>query len=72
MNGSVQQSYRAGWRANALGEPVPIRPDGLGFMVLDPPCEGPCEIELVYDGGGEAKLARAAAWTVFLGFPAMC
>ncbi len=68
---SVQESYRSGWHANTLGRlPAPIRPDGLGFMVLDPPCEGPCEIELVYDGGIEAKIAQLAAWTAFLAFPA--
>ncbi len=63
---SVQQSYRSGWRATAQGEPVSIRSDGLGFMILDAPCAGPCEIELVYGGGGEAGAARATSGAAFL------
>jgi hypothetical protein len=56
----VQESYHPGWIAMVNGQPRPIRRDGLGFMVIEPHCEGPCEIELSFDGGAEMHLAKIA------------
>ncbi len=58
---SVQISHHPGWRALVNGEPRPIERDGLGFMLIDPRCDGPCVIELTYDGGREMALARFAS-----------
>jgi hypothetical protein len=60
----VQVTYHPGWKAFVAGRRVPIRPDGLGLMVIDPHCAGACPIDLIYDGGTEmlaAKVASAAA-----------
>jgi hypothetical protein len=70
----VQVSYHPGWTAQVNGQPRPIRKDGLGFMVLEPHCNGPCQVELSFDGGAEmhrADLLRilgivaALAWMAF-------
>ncbi len=71
---SVQVTYRPGWRAQVDGRAIPIERDGLGFMVLTPNCQGPCEIELTYDGGFEMRVAKTlsllclmglAGWTIY-------
>jgi hypothetical protein len=65
----VQESWHPGWHASVNGETRPIRRDGLGFMVVEPRCSGPCEIRLAYDGGAEmllAKLAQAASVLIML------
>lgn len=56
----VQVSHHPGWHATVNGEPRPVRRDGLGFMIVEPRCSGPCEIRLFYDGGLEMRLARLA------------
>lgn len=55
---SIQVSHHPGWRATSSGRRVPIHRDGLGLMWLQPPCSGPCEIQLDYDGGWELRLCR--------------
>lgn len=55
---SIQESWHPGWHALVNGQPWPIRADGIGQMWLDPPCDGPCSIDLVYDGGVEMRLLR--------------
>ncbi len=57
----VQVSYHPGWHASVNGDARPITRDGLGFMVIEPRCSGPCEIRLCYDGGGEMRLAKLGA-----------
>lgn len=57
---AVQVSYDPGWRAIVNGMAQPIKPDPLGLMVIDPGCTGPCSVELVYDGGSEARWMRLA------------
>lgn len=58
---SVQVSYHPGWHAKIRDshEKLKLWKDGLGQMVVEPNCFGPCVVELAYDGGTEAKLARA-------------
>ncbi len=50
---SVQEAWHRGWRAN-----VPVSHDALGQMVLDPGRGGKFDIDLVYHGGTEMKVAR--------------
>ena len=40
------------------GIEAPARADGLGFLLIDPACDGPCDIEMNYDGGWEYKACR--------------
>jgi len=54
----VQVSYHPGWRAMVNGSPRPLRRDGLGFMIVEPQCNGPCQIRLLYDGGTEMRVAQ--------------
>jgi hypothetical protein len=56
----VQVNDHPGWRATANGKPVSISHDGLGLMVLKPDCTD-CQIDLRFDGGTEASLARVAS-----------
>jgi hypothetical protein len=63
---SVQISHHPGWRAYRNGEPLSPREDGLGLLLLEPGCDGDCEIELVYDGGTEMSLAKMASAGAFL------
>jgi len=55
---SVQESYAPGWRATANGRAAVVRRDVLGLLVVEPGCAGPCTIDLVYDGGTEARWLR--------------
>ena len=62
---SVQISYARGWRAEANGQPAPVGSDGLGLIIVEPPCRGPCRIDLTYDGGAELRWTRVAQWIGF-------
>lgn len=66
----VQIAWHPGWHATVNSKPLPIRRDGLGFMVLEPHCNGSCEVDLTFDGGLEMKIARsvrlASAFVVLL------
>jgi hypothetical protein len=64
---SVQVTYHPGWRATAGGVRRPVGRDGIGLMVIDPQCEGQCIVDLIYDGGLEMQLARAACLAALLG-----
>ena len=62
---SIQISYHPGWHATANGRGVRLHPDGLGLMWVEPDCNGPCRIDLNYDGGWELRLCR---WISALAF----
>jgi hypothetical protein len=64
---SVQETYDPGWQAAVSGKPVPLRPDGLHQMVIEPACEGPCSVMLEYTGGAEMRTAKLAQWITALG-----
>jgi hypothetical protein len=51
-------NYHPGWHARANGSAASIFKDGLGLMAVKPRCDGPCAIELSYDGGLEYKLCH--------------
>ncbi len=55
---SVQTNFDPGWHASANGRPARTFADGLGFLVVEPGCNGECRIELVYDGGREMRVAK--------------
>ncbi len=59
---SVQVTYHPGWRATVDGRSCPLSGDGLGQMVVEPACDGACNVQLIYDGGWEMRLARIASW----------
>jgi len=55
---SIQIAWHGGWHAVLNGSPAPVHRDAIGFMYIDPPTAGPAEIDLIYDGGSEMKIAR--------------
>jgi hypothetical protein len=54
----LQISHDAGWRAEQDGMPLPVYPDALGMMYVEPARAGRTEVHLIYDGGTERKVAR--------------
>jgi hypothetical protein len=63
---SLQVTFASGWRARVNGVERPVRADGLGLMVVDAGCVGPCQVDLEYDGGPERRATRAAGATALL------
>jgi hypothetical protein len=59
---SVQISYAPGWQVRANRRLVQAHADALGLMVIEPTCSGPCTIDLIYDGGPEARWTPVAQW----------
>ena len=53
---SVQISWDPGWRAIANGAALRTQKDALGFLVLEPACNGSCTIALVFDGGVQGRV----------------
>ncbi|MBI1354164.1 MAG: hypothetical protein GC160_07445 [Acidobacteria bacterium] len=54
----VRISYHPGWKAFVDGRRVETLRSELGLLLAAPRCEGPCEVELRYDGGLETLAAR--------------
>ena len=63
---SVQISYHPGWHARVNGRACSTYRDHLGLLVVEPACDGPCTIELNYDGGTEMWVARILSWIALL------
>lgn len=61
---SIQITYTPGWTAAINGAPEKVLKDGLGFLLLEPECQGQCEIILTYDGGTEWALTCLASLAV--------
>jgi len=74
---SVQVTAHPGWHAKVNGVTRRIEADGLGLMWLPPGCNGPCEVQLDYDGGTELRICRVLSSVtllsliVFLGWSAV-
>jgi hypothetical protein len=64
---AVQVAYHSGWSARVNGQAKPVWGDPLGLMILEPGCDGPCVVELAYDGGTEMMLFRALSWLCLVG-----
>jgi hypothetical protein len=63
---SVQITYHPGWTARVGGQLRRTYSDHLGQLVVEPECEGPCTVEISYDGGFEMRLARAISWAALM------
>jgi len=63
---SVQVSYHPGWSATVNGQPRRVFRDNLGQLAVVPECEGPCSVEIAFDGGTEMLLARIVCWSGLL------
>jgi hypothetical protein len=63
---SLHITFNPGWRAIANGADAPVFADGLEQLAVAPDCDGPCEIQLIYDGGTEAKATRAVSLLTML------
>ena len=61
---SVQMTYHAGWHATVNGAPQRVTSDAMGLTIVKPECDGPCTIDLLYDGGVEAEACRIASGAV--------
>jgi hypothetical protein len=55
---SVQVTQHPGWHAKANGVSRRVKADGLALMWLQPECNGPCDIQLEYDGGAELRICH--------------
>ncbi len=56
---SIQVPWFHGWKAYLRGERRPVSSDGLGFLLIEPRCEGPCEIALLWTGRPDLPFAAA-------------
>jgi hypothetical protein len=54
---SVAMNFDKGWSATANRREVPVHKDGLGFIAIEPRCEGACAIELHWSAGWEPRIA---------------
>ena len=64
---SVQVAWDPAWHAVAAGKDVAVTRDGLGQILLDPLCSGPCEIRLTYGTTPANWLCRFASGFVIVG-----
>lgn len=63
---SVQVAFFPGWKADVGGARKPVSADGLGFLLIQPDCQGNCEIALRWTGSPD-YLFSAAISLVSLG-----
>ena len=61
---SVQITYDPGWQAIVDGHRQPTRPDGIGLLTIEPSCNGPCNVDLIFDEGRELRWTK---WGQVLG-----
>jgi hypothetical protein len=57
---SVAINYDPGWTASVAGRPVPLHADGLGLIAIEPGCDGPCEIQMLWTPGWEPAFVLTA------------
>jgi hypothetical protein len=63
---STQVTFHPGWHASVGGSPQQVSADGLGFLVVKPDCQGPCDFTLWYDGGPEWRVTSAISISTML------
>uniref|UniRef100_Q028P7 Uncharacterized protein n=1 Tax=Solibacter usitatus (strain Ellin6076) TaxID=234267 RepID=Q028P7_SOLUE len=54
---SVQIAWFPGWKATIGGRAIPVVPDGIGFVVLRPDCQGECEVTLIWSGRADYMIS---------------
>jgi hypothetical protein len=59
---AVQVAYHSGWSARVNGQARRVWGDPLGLTIVDPRCEGPCVVDLAYDGGWEMTFFRTLSF----------
>jgi hypothetical protein len=59
---AIQVAYHSGWSARVNGQARRVWGDPLGLTIVDPRCDGPCVVDLAYDGGVEMMFFRALSW----------
>jgi hypothetical protein len=64
---AVQVAYHRGWSARVNGQARRVWGDALGLTIVEPRCDGPCVVDLAYDGGMEMRFFRALSWLSILG-----
>ena len=64
---SVQMSYHPGWHASVDGRPRRVFRDHLGQLAIAPECDGPCRVEIAFDGGVEMQVTRLVSWSATMG-----
>ena len=64
---ATQMTYDPGWHATVNGSAATVRPDGIGLMVVETACVGPCDVRLEFDGGWEWRICLAASAVTLLG-----
>lgn len=68
---SVQVAWFPGWKAVVNGKPAAVLHDGLGFIALQPECQGDCEIDLSWTGRRDLPFARFLSAVTLLLLAAM-
>ncbi|MCU1275673.1 MAG: hypothetical protein JWO48_3104, partial [Bryobacterales bacterium] len=68
---SVQLTYHPGWHVQVNGQARAVERDGLGLMWIRPGCNGPCEVQLDYDGGWELRICRYLSFAAIGGLLAL-
>ena len=63
---AVQVTYDRGWEAWANGKRQPVRGNSIGLMVVEPACDGPCDITLRFTGGWEHVATRSLSIAALL------
>ncbi len=64
---SLAINHAPGWEASVGGREVPVTKDAIGLMVIEPNCNGPCEISIHYGVTTEAWVCRLLSALVTLG-----
>jgi hypothetical protein len=64
---AVQVAYHRGWNARVNGQARRVWGDPLGLMIVEPRCDGPCVVDLAYDGGMEMTFFRVLSWLSIAG-----
>jgi hypothetical protein len=64
---AVQVAYHSGWSARVGGQARRVWGDALGLMIVEPRCDGPCVVDLAYDGGIEMAFFRGLSWVSIAG-----
>jgi len=63
---SVQETWMPGWRARVAGRGVPVHGDKLGLIVIEPGCDGVCQVDLSFGVTREGWICRVLSVSVTL------